>query len=306
MSGAEHINIENPKITVAVVTYNSEGFLRIAIESILNSSYQNFELLISDDNSQDGSWEIINSYGDSRIKKFRNITNLGEYPNRNRCIDLATGKYLIFIDGDDYIYPHGLEYLVSCLKGVKNVGMVLGHAWKEDIIFPFLVNPVDFYRAHFLSQSSLVALNFTKILFNVDLLRKEGGLNNRYRTGDTYIQGLLGKKYPVLLVNEGFSWWRRRPDQASERILKDGTATAESFKYFMEFLNCEDCPLKGNELELGRINHYGNFARLLLRVLLKGKFHDFNRLIRVSKFPVNGWAWAVKPSKRNFQLQNVK
>ena len=296
---------EGLMVTVAMVTYNSAKYLRQAIESILNSDYKNFELLICDDKSSDESWKIINSYNDPRIRRFLNKVNLGEYPNRNQCISLAKGSYLIFIDGDDILYPHGLGYLVSQLNRRENIGMVLGHGWKEQIIFPCLVTPVDFYRSVFLGKSSLLALNFTKILFNTECLRNNGGVGNDFKTGDTYIQGKIGKNHQILLVSEGFSWWRRRPDQASEKVLKNGTAVAEHFNYFYLFLNSHDCPLSYNEKNIAKRNHYGNFSRYLLRLLLKGNIFQFIRLYKVSGFPIEGWNYVLKSGKRNFYFSNV-
>lgn len=296
---------ETIMVTVAMVTYNSEKYLPMAIGSVLTSTYPNFELIICDDNSTDESWKIINSYNDPRIVKIKNEHNLGEYKNRNKCIDLAKGEYLIFIDGDDILYEHGLDYLVSQLKGHEKIGMVLGLEWKEQIIFPCKISPVDFYRSIFFSKNSLLALNFTKILFNRRALREAGGLSIDFKTGDTYVQGKIGMKYDVLLVSEGFSWWRRRPEQASEKILKDGTAAAEGFKYFYEFLLSDECPLKGSEFEDGIRNHLGNYSRILLRFLGRGQVTDFMRLVRMSDFPIEGWKYLGKPSKRNINISNV-
>ena len=94
---------DQPLVSVITVTYNSEAYVRDAIESILASSYVNFELLIQDDQSVDSTWTIIGEYKDTRIKAVRNEVNIGEYPNRNRALERVTGKYVLFIDGDDMI-----------------------------------------------------------------------------------------------------------------------------------------------------------------------------------------------------------
>src|SRR5688500_10757789 len=97
---------EHPLVSVLMVSYNSSEFIREAIDSVLLQRYKHFELIICDDNSKDDSWNIISSYEDPRIRKFRNENNLGEYENRNSAIRRAQGEYLIFIDADDIIYPH--------------------------------------------------------------------------------------------------------------------------------------------------------------------------------------------------------
>lgn len=294
------------KVTVAMVTYNSSQYLRQAIESVLASDYQHYELLIGDDNSSDNTWDIINSYQHPKIRKYRNEFNIGEYPNRNKCLAQAAGEYIIFIDGDDFIYPWGLDYLVRSLQGNEPVGMVLGHGWMETVVFPCVVTPRDFYRSIFLGKNSLNALNFTKILFNTQALREVGGLNNQYRTGDTHAQGLLAKKHEVLLVNEGFSWWRRRPNQASERILQDGTAAAETFHYHKIFLLDGDCPLSDEEKAQALRNLWGNFSRFLCRSLFKGRVKRVQHLIAISHFPAKGWKYLFTPAKRDFQFKNVE
>ena len=94
-----------PLFTVATITYNSSRWVRQAIESVLASSYTDFEYIISDDCSTDDTWDIIQEYKDGRIKAWRNQTNIGEYPNRNIVLRQAKGKYFLFIDGDDLTYP---------------------------------------------------------------------------------------------------------------------------------------------------------------------------------------------------------
>ena len=69
----------HPDITIAMVTYNSEQYVEFAVKSILQSGYENFELIISDDHSTDNTWEIIQAIQDPRIRKFQNISNIGEY-----------------------------------------------------------------------------------------------------------------------------------------------------------------------------------------------------------------------------------
>ena len=75
--------IKLAKISVIVPLYNAERFLKTCIDSILNQSFEDFELIIVDDCSTDRSLEIAQQYRDSRIKIFRNVTNLGDAATRN-------------------------------------------------------------------------------------------------------------------------------------------------------------------------------------------------------------------------------
>src|SRR6186713_1635409 len=104
-----------PLVSVLMTSYNREKYISDAIESVLASTYVNFEVIVVDDCSKDRTVELARSYAerDSRIKIYENEKNLGDYPNRNRAATYAKGKYLKYIDADDYIYPWGLELLIS-------------------------------------------------------------------------------------------------------------------------------------------------------------------------------------------------
>ena len=117
--------MNRPLISVLMVAYNSSKFIREAIESVLRQTYSNFELVIVDDHSSDNTWEIITSYNDARIRKYRNDSNLGEYPNRYKAISLAVGEYLIFIDGDDVVYPHGLQFMMHYAQEFQDCAMII-------------------------------------------------------------------------------------------------------------------------------------------------------------------------------------
>lgn len=86
-------------VTVFLTSYNHEKYLKEAIDSVLNQTFQDFELFISDDGSSDGSWDIINSYDDPRIIKFRHEKNLGL--QLVDTVDRLKGKYIAIHHSDD-------------------------------------------------------------------------------------------------------------------------------------------------------------------------------------------------------------
>lgn len=104
--------------------YNGEKFLKVAIESILNQTYTDFELIIINDGSTDQSVEIINSYHDKRISFVENDANKGIFYTRNRLFDEAKGKYIAILDCDDYAEPTRLEKQVEFLDNNGTFGLV--------------------------------------------------------------------------------------------------------------------------------------------------------------------------------------
>lgn len=100
-----------PNISVLLPVYNAERYLKDAIESILNQSYNNFELILLDDGSNDSSPLIINKYAklDNRIISLKNGENKGLIFTLNKGIELAKGKYIARMDADDIAKPNRFE-----------------------------------------------------------------------------------------------------------------------------------------------------------------------------------------------------
>ena len=90
------MNIQ-PLVSVLMTSYNRENYIAEAIESVLASTYKNFELIIVDDRSKDRTVEIARSYEskDDRVKVYINEKNLGDYPNRNKAASYAKGFYIM-------------------------------------------------------------------------------------------------------------------------------------------------------------------------------------------------------------------
>lgn len=114
---------EDPLVSILMPVYNAEKFLREAIESVLNQSYKNFELILINDGSTDNTQKIIDSYHDPRIKKF-NQDNMGVSRSLNRGIDLAKGEYIRRHDADDISRPNMLETQVNFLKENPSIDFV--------------------------------------------------------------------------------------------------------------------------------------------------------------------------------------
>lgn len=100
-------------ISIAMATYNGEKYLREQIDSILNQTYKDFELIICDDCSTDSTVQIIESYIDPRIKLFINKKNLGFKKNFEKAIKLCTGDYIALSDQDDIWKINKLELCIN-------------------------------------------------------------------------------------------------------------------------------------------------------------------------------------------------
>jgi glycosyltransferase involved in cell wall biosynthesis len=104
-----------PKVSVIIITYNRSELLRAAIRSVLEQSYQDFELLVVDDASSDNTAEVVQGFDDKRIRYIRHETNKREAEARNTGVQNSTGEYIAFLDDDDEWLPKKLERQVELL-----------------------------------------------------------------------------------------------------------------------------------------------------------------------------------------------
>ena len=115
-----------PLVSICLPVYNGQMFLRQALDSVLAQSFEDFELLISDDCSTDGSWEIIENYAgaDKRFTYWRNDARLGLFGNYNKCLEEASGTYIKPFAQDDLWHRELLEKQVVLLRKHNNVALV--------------------------------------------------------------------------------------------------------------------------------------------------------------------------------------
>lgn len=112
------------KVTVAIPTYDGEAYIGEAVKSVLAQTFQDYELLVVDDRSSDGTLDIVRSFSDSRIRVVRNDERLGLPGNWNRCLSLAQGEFLTLFHQDDVMQPQNLEQKVERLTSGPDIVFV--------------------------------------------------------------------------------------------------------------------------------------------------------------------------------------
>ena len=115
---------DSPLISVVMPAYNTGAFIGEAIDSILNQSEQNFELIIRNDGSSDDTEAVVKSYSSDKIRYYANPENLGISKTRNKLIEAARGKYLAIADSDDIYHPCRLAMQAEFLESRPEVGVV--------------------------------------------------------------------------------------------------------------------------------------------------------------------------------------
>jgi len=109
--------ISIPKVSICIPVYNGEHFIAETVESALNQDFRDFELVVSDNASTDGTQQVVARYSDVRIRYERSEQNVGAVGNFNRCLDLARGEYIKIVCADDLIYPSCLSKQIAIFDG---------------------------------------------------------------------------------------------------------------------------------------------------------------------------------------------
>lgn len=137
-----------PKISVLIPTYNYAHFLDEAIQSVLNQSFKDFELIIVDNCSTDNTEEIVTKYlADTRVFYYKNERNLGLVGNWNQCLKYVKGEYIKYVCADDKIHPEMLAKFYSVMDLYPTVSLVTcykqlfgGQPWPVDLPLQHLQN----------------------------------------------------------------------------------------------------------------------------------------------------------------------
>jgi glycosyltransferase involved in cell wall biosynthesis len=118
-----------PKVSVCMAAYNHENYVTYAVQSVLDQTFQDWELIITDDASSDHTAEKIQRFSDPRIKFFRSEQNQGIAATTAKCIHESQGEYIAILNSDDVFVPVKLEKQVQLLNERPEVAAVFSHTW---------------------------------------------------------------------------------------------------------------------------------------------------------------------------------
>ncbi|MBL0174856.1 MAG: glycosyltransferase [Ignavibacteria bacterium] len=121
--GAEEAQMSAPLVSVLMPVRNARPYLAEAVRAVLGQTEQDFELLVCDDASEDGSMEVVEAFRDPRIRMLRGPETPGVVGAVNTCIDAARGEFLANMDADDRMHPRRLEKQIRTLRAHREIGV---------------------------------------------------------------------------------------------------------------------------------------------------------------------------------------
>ena len=267
-------------VSIIMPVYNSEKFVSEAIESVLNQSYKNWELLIVNDGSTDQSPKIINDYAekDSRIKVFHR-NNQGVSMARNFALDRICGEYVTFIDSDDVYLINRLERLLQVFAQYKDCDIVFSR--HKEFKGKLNINEViDSGKVEFSTDNILkrvISNSNNHFMWNVmlktEIAKKEKFASIRFAEDFCYIRDCAWHCRQVAVLEDVLYFYRRDNENAmtshffSEKYVPDYMELVKNAYHFCIHHNLHDSFYKNmvaheyaqNSMRIRKCTSYTNF-----------------------------------------------
>lgn len=252
-----------------VTVFNRAKFVQETLESILASTYSDFEVIVSDDNSTDSSLDIANraAQADQRVIVLRNEKNLGDYPNRMSAAKHARGRYLKYLDSDDIIYPHSLAIMVESIERYPEAALALAHSMPEDKSpYPLRLTPQEAYRKHFLGRGCL-SCGPSGAIMRREAFEAVGGFRPEWGVlTDIDLWYRMAARWPTVLLPPGLVWWRRHEGQEFTKSDAESAYLKHGYELDIAALTIVTCPLSGQDQEAAVTRRRQHMARRIFSI----------------------------------------
>jgi glycosyltransferase involved in cell wall biosynthesis len=285
---------EFPLVSVCIPTYNSEKYIDMMLSTILNQTYKNIEVIISDNFSTDNTLKILLSYKSNvNWRIYQNDKNIGALNNMGKLIEMATGKYVAVYHADDMYDSHIIEKSVAVLEGMPKVSLVstMGISIDENnkklSVFTL---PKKFFQKtslpfspvflEILSQRPFFLIT-PSIMTRGTYYKENSKFNNRYRSSADY-----GKWFEILqkgdlyIIDELLINYRTHNQQGTFLEIKKNYSIPDSIPLYQDYSKINE-ELFGNEfnyiyyklmlVQAIKLNNIGRFkkSQIFLRMILK-------------------------------------
>lgn len=264
------MNFQFPIVSVLMTAFNRELYIVEAIESVLASTFVDFELIIVDDCSSDRTVEIAKSYEllDKRVKVYINDRNLGDYPNRNKAASYANGKYLKYLDSDDIMRVDCLEKMVfqmelhpECAFGISS----------RSIDYSIIHLPANSYHVHFFKRG-ILDISPSGSIIRSDIFEKEKGFWELRCVSDFEFWLRIALKYPLIELEKDLIFWRQHHEQ--EIQLGNNAYLEHTINIIKEKIELSNLTIHDKRIILDK------YKRQTMRYLIKNSFKlGFNKFL---------------------------
>ena len=287
-----------PKISVVLPVYNGGDYLKLSIDSVLKQDFSEFELLVLDDCSNDGSWEFLQSIEDDRVRIFRNPANKGLFFNLNKMIRDSRTPLVKLWAQDDIMYPNCLDHFFRfhqehpevgfsyCARDIIDGNGGLVRHYKVDHT-PMIVSSE--LHAEISFEHGSIAGNIANVCITREALNKVGLYNESMKiSADFEMQVRIAQYFPVGFINVSLIQLRDHERQLSRNAELYIFHVKEDFQVYKKLFSYVSDPLKKRGRILLRKQKLMFYYTLMMQTLLKGNFKTakeyFRLLIKFDNF----------------------
>lgn len=263
--------MENQLVSLLMTAYNREQYIGEAIESVLASTYTNFELIIVDDCSTDATFEIAKKYEqtDGRVIVYKNKTNLGQFKNRNTAASFAKGDYIKYFDSDDIMNNDLLEITMQAMQAFPQASVGIECRWPKIPAekLPVIFSSREAYVNHFFKGNNFLHYGPSSSVIRKTLFKECNGYDETVGIlADTLLMLQLAAKSPVVGYKPDLFHWRRH----------EGQVTVEQDNYYLMFCQRQqintivlngDIPFVNDEVAIVKQNFKNIFIRNIFKYI---------------------------------------
>lgn len=219
----------SPLVSVILPAFNAQAFINESIQSILNQTYRNWELLICDDGSTDKTFDILQKYRnfDPRVRIFRNATNLKLLKTRNRLLEIATGDLITFQDADDYSDAFRFEKMVQEFRRNPHLGLLssqVGYVDSRGDLIRLSCKPTN-YKTVIQQMYTDNVVGGSMMMVKRESLQSVGGKFRSYFDGMSYqdydLSVLLAERFESYCLPDVLYYYRQHGASNSKIISAD-------------------------------------------------------------------------------------
>lgn len=197
-------------ISIIIPVYNAEKFLDETINTVLNQTYKNFELILVNDGSKDKSVDVIKKYNDKRIKLIDNKNNKGAALSRNDGIRKAKGRYICFLDADDLWNKEKLEKQINFMKEKECAFSFTGYEFANENGIPNGKKVFIPKKLNYKSALKNTTISTITVMIDTKKMDKDLIYMNNVKSEDTATWwNILKNGYEAFGLNEILSFYRR-------------------------------------------------------------------------------------------------
>jgi glycosyltransferase involved in cell wall biosynthesis len=292
-----------PLVSVLITSYNREKYLAEAIESVLASSYHNFELIIVDDCSTDNTINIIRDYEvkDNRIKVYINEKNVGQFKNRNIAASYATGVFIKYLDSDDVMFPHCLDVMVEAMEKYPEAGAGTVTIERPDRRgLPLEYSPRESYLNHFFAGNSILYVGPSGCIFKKNVFNEFNGFDEQIGIlADTLLMFKIAAKYSIVAFRDGLFDWRVHDEQVTIEQKNWFEMQRQRNQINELVLDSSDLPLSKPETKIIKRNMRNIMIRSMTKRLIKKRnFSEFFQLSGIFSLRLTDYLQAMLPNKK--------